>query len=337
MKNSIEEKGYTEISERLKFSNDKLNIVRQELNNIEDLSLLKDICIYVTGSFARGEASPKSDLDLFFITKSKDPVPKLDKILVDAELIRLNKKLNFPDFSKDGEYLTIHNLDEIMDIGSQKEDYKNYFTARMLLLLESRPLFNDKIYEEVIKEVIDSYLRDFHKHEVNFKPIFLVNDILRYWKTLCLNYEHKRNRIVSGEMTKEEESQIKVKAHKKNLKLQFSRKLTCFSFILSIVDDYVNDQKKVSHETIIDIVMQKPTEILLKLKNDERVKVEVDKSLELYTYFLNLSKKDDSWIEDKKNRDEAFTKSREFGDCIYNILINLIGDKNTEILKYIVL
>jgi hypothetical protein len=63
----------------------------------------------------------------------------------------------------------------------------------------------------------------------NFRPVFLANDITRFWKTLCLNYEHKRNRTDKG-------YEAKRKSHLKNFKLKFSRLLTCFSMVASLCD-----------------------------------------------------------------------------------------------------
>ena len=51
---------------------------------------------------------------------------------------------------------------------------------------------------------------------------FLLNDILRYWRTLCLNYE--RDRAEPGKAW-----------WKRNLNLKFSRKLTVFSTVLAII------------------------------------------------------------------------------------------------------
>ena len=35
--------------------------------------------------------------------------------------------------------------------------------------------------------------KDFPDHPRTFQPIFLMNDICRFWKTMLLNYEHKRH------------------------------------------------------------------------------------------------------------------------------------------------
>lgn len=326
------------IIDRIDFSTKKLKEVQTEINSIKELSYLIDTCIYVTGSFARKEATEKSDLDLFFISKEPNPISKLNKILLDAELIKLNGKLGFPDFSNDGEYLTIHSLADIKQIGSQDEDSKNYFTARMLLLLESQAIHNELIYDQIIDSIVESYLRDFHDHEKEFKPIFLVNDISRYWKTLCLNYEHKRNRIVDKSVSEQEAKMVKLKSYKKNLKLQFSRKFTCFSFILSLVSDYIYEGSLLNHHSIKKIVISTPSECFLKLsEKHDKLKLDISSALLIYSYFLELSSQPDNWLENENNRNDAFAKSREFGIYMFKILENLIQGNKTDILRYIVL
>ena len=117
----------------------------------------------------------------------------IKKTLLDADLIRAAQELRFPDFSNDGEYLEVHYIDDILNnLGGPRDDFQNHFTARLLLLLESRPLYNESFYENVMKKIIYSYYRDYHDHEDSFSPIFLINDIIRFWRTLCLNYEHRR-------------------------------------------------------------------------------------------------------------------------------------------------
>jgi len=176
----------------------RLTKLKNEIQTLESLQQTPALCSYVTGSCGRLEAAQTSNLDLFFIhngNSKSSPIQWLDKTLLDADLIRLVKRLNFPDFSNDGEYLVVHHVDDIKEaLGGRNDDYKNFFTARLLLLLESQPVHNKKVYNSVLKEIISSYYRDYHEHETNFQPVFLINDIIRFWRTLCLNYEHKRQR-----------------------------------------------------------------------------------------------------------------------------------------------
>src|ERR1700719_4217632 len=125
----------------------------------------------------------------------------------------------------------------LASLGGRCDDYSNYFTARMLLILESRPVFDDDNYKKAIDVVIGSYMRDYEDHPNDFRPTFLANDIIRFWKTLCLNYEHKRN-----QPTDDETKRIRQKI--KNFKLKFSRLFTCYATIglLSCHKHYSKDE-----------------------------------------------------------------------------------------------
>jgi hypothetical protein len=65
------------------------------------------------------------------------------------------------------------------------------------------------------------YFRD-GRGRKGYRPLFLLNDILRYWRTLCINYERSRNDISKPWW-------------KVNLNLKFPRKLTVFSTVLATI------------------------------------------------------------------------------------------------------
>ena len=111
-------------------------------------------------------------------------------------------------------------------LGTQHDDFLNTFTARLLLLLESRCLVEEGVYRSVVDHVLAPYWRDFPGHESDFVPAFLANDILRLWRTLCVNYEAR---------TRQEPIEEKAKRRLKNYKLKHSRLLTCFSAILMLL------------------------------------------------------------------------------------------------------
>ena len=109
--------------------------------------------------------------------------------------------MSFPKFTNDGKYLEILFADEMLSsLGGRQDDHMNYFTSRMLLLLESHPVLNKDAYYSITKKVIRSYFRDFDYYPDTFRPTFLINDIIRFWKTLCLNYEYDRNRLNAQEL-----------------------------------------------------------------------------------------------------------------------------------------
>lgn len=322
------------ITTRRNLSQQRLDDLRDHVKNILVLKDLSDLCIYVTGSYGRLEASNYSDLDLFFIHKgaqATNPLLKKHSILLNAKLIELASSLGFPEFSNDGEYLTVHYLDDIRDkLGSQEDDFRNYFTARILLLLESHPIFNDDLYKYVIEQTIDNYYRDYHDHEASFRPIFLINDILRFWKTLCLNYEHKRNRPPTDEHRRN-------KNHLKNLKLKFSRMLTCFSAVILLV----HNCSIITPSELALIISKSPLERLdyaASLIKKDSMSI-VDQLKSSYAWFLDMTNLPENevleWISNHDTRNEVFERGRQFGTHMYKLL--QLGTAENDTMRFLVI
>ena len=169
-----------EIERRAQYSDNKIKEISLQLDDI-NIILGNKTCIYLTGSFGRGDASEDSDLDLFILCENEDSLNKLDEICLKAELINLTRRLKFPDFSGQGKYLKNHSCEKLIGtLGKPDDDKENTLTARLLLLLESKPLVGDEVYEKIIKEIIKKYWHDYQGHEEKFEPAFLTNDILRF-------------------------------------------------------------------------------------------------------------------------------------------------------------
>jgi len=185
-------------------------------------------CVYLTGSFARGEASAHSDLDLFIVGQDREVdgkrerrLSRLDEICVKADLIRATHRVGIPEFSGDGAYLVHYTIDELVaTLGRPEDDANNTFTARMLLLLESRPLLGAQVHADTIERVVDAYFPEYEDYRDSFIPACLANDILRMWRTFCVNYEARTHIYTPRE---------RAKRRLKNYKLKHSRLLTCYS------------------------------------------------------------------------------------------------------------
>src|SRR5262249_2558631 len=153
------------LADRRSVSASRLQEFQKKLTRAKEICSGK-ACVYATGSFGRGDASEYSDLDLFIVGRSHfDETGKevrhltsLNETLVKAELIEASRELRFPDFSGDGEYLEHYTIDELVKTtGKPEDDAANTFTARLLLILESRYLIGEDVYEEVINAAIDQY------------------------------------------------------------------------------------------------------------------------------------------------------------------------------------
>lgn len=230
-----------EIERRSEHSKRKLEALKQRVEGPPPVAT-EAACAYVIGSYGRGEASEHSDLDLFLASRAttdtttgkvKRHFSQLEEIRLKAKLIDAGRSLALPEFSGDGEFLSHYTINELVDnIGKREDDAKNTLTARLLLLLESQPILNAHVYDETIARVLEAYWRNYANHEDDFVPGYLVNDILRLWRTFCVNYE-------AG--TKERPDPAKAKRQLKHYKLQHSRLLTCYSGLLYLLGTFVQD------------------------------------------------------------------------------------------------
>jgi hypothetical protein len=314
------------IEERTRFTEERFKELKAELRGTGDICGDK-ACIYATGSFGRREACQFSDIDLFIVSRGESRedrywLTNLESILIKADLIRAARKLGFPSFSKDGQFLQHHTAYSLIaTTGKEDDDVTNTFTARLLLLLESRPLIGEKVHAKIIDDVIAQYWKEFPDHADCFMPAYLANDILRYWRTLCLNYEAR---------TSDQTPQDRAKRKLTNYKLKHSRMLTCFSALLFLLDMYV----KAETVTVSDakrMVSLMPTERVLSVitgSHDEKLTKAVEELLALYQQFLTVTNASEPDLlhlfSSEDERKKLRTKQSRFGDLVYEAL-QLIG------------
>jgi predicted nucleotidyltransferase len=314
-------------------SAERLGQLRHQLESTKELQDLEKLTVFVAGSYARNEASIHSDIDLFFVYDgllANTQNPNIRSLRAFARVIEIADDLQFPAFSNDGEFLRILEAPEIKkELGGRNDDHLNYFTARMLMLLESVPVFGSNTYERILRDVVESYFRDYQHHPKDFRPIFLINDILRFWKTLCLNYENKRNQP-------EENSERKIRQKIKNFKLKFSRMLTCYGTIAAIA--YL--PTKSGPDEVLRVGKMSPFERLRDTSSKVPSTGSAFSSLEAeYLWFLevtNVSEQDlIHRFHDQGFRNDAFNRAEVFGDSMYSIVCSIAEESGY--LRYLVI
>jgi hypothetical protein len=110
-------------------------------------------------------------------------------------------------------------------IGLDEDDTRN-LTRRMLLLLESVPAAGANVHRVVRDRLVDRYLERHHK---DYRPPrFLLNDVIRYWRTICVDFE--------GKIAQDARDGVIVdKFVMRNAKLRTSRKLLYASGLLPVL------------------------------------------------------------------------------------------------------
>ena len=178
----------------------------------------EDVNVVVFGSLARREWTSGSDLDW--------------TLLIDGQADHthahtaheLNTLLKAEGFLEPGATQTFGNLafshELIHQIGGLDDSNRNT-TRRLLLLLESTPVNRREAYDRVITGVLRRYLQnDFRPFRLKV-PRFLLNDLNRFWRTMCVDYGSKYF------------EQAGKKWALRNVKLRLSRKLIFVSGLIT--------------------------------------------------------------------------------------------------------
>ena len=151
---------------------------------------------------------------------------------------------------------------------------------------------------------------------------------MRFWKTLCLNYEHRRNRPTEDQV-------LRAKSHLKNLKLKFSRMLTCYSTLAWIARQATGP----GPDDVFEMVKLTPLQRLQSLADfDATAEHHVGEALIEYSWFLRTVGQAEEnmldWIKAADNRDVAFNRARRFGQEIFELILHLAAGK--PFLRYMV-
>jgi predicted nucleotidyltransferase len=143
-----------------------------------------DVSVVVAGSFGRMEASPLSDLD-FMILSQHDLGNRQVRIMNALEAVAREFELNLPN--PEGVFSTTISIDDMLSKMGSQSDTLDSLAQRMLLLMESRPIYNERVYRSAIDQILSRYL-DLVRQDQRKDPLVLLNDLIRYFRSICVNY-----------------------------------------------------------------------------------------------------------------------------------------------------
>lgn len=179
-------------------SNERIEIGREFLK--QKVRTHTNVDLIAFGSLARREATDESDFDYLVLV---DGIPRNPRL--PSELLQLADSLRREWATADG-----HDGDEVRQPGATglfgsvvgafdlieqiglERDTNHSLTRRMLLLEESVSLLDEHIRERVVRAALDRYLI-MPGVDPGKVPRYLLNDVVRYWRTISVDYQAKAN------------------------------------------------------------------------------------------------------------------------------------------------
>jgi hypothetical protein len=240
---------------------DKLERLRAALQTDD-----QTFSIVVGGSLARGEASDESDIDYFFFGDDEESVGRATNFLLSKEG-QISQIVGKPP-SPDGAFGSAACETEsalITDIGGN-DDENEKITRRILFLLEGTWLTSKETFEKYRLAVLKRYVSE--TVESRHLCRFLLNDIIRYYRTICVDFEFK-----TVERNKEWGLRY--------IKLRYSRQFLYFSGIIAVAETVgLPYEEKIRR--LIELFDMPPIERVKAICGTERA----SEALGLYNNFL---------------------------------------------------
>ncbi len=141
----------------------------------------RDVAVVLLGSWGRGELTSGSDDDVLVVTTG----PRRPGLR--PAMRELAPAFAGPSGAQ-GTFDDVVTVEELATIGLQ-EDSNRVLTRRMLVLLESAPLLGADVHRRVLARLLDAYLGG--ERRDRRPPRFLLNDVVRYWRTVAVDFEAK--------------------------------------------------------------------------------------------------------------------------------------------------
>jgi hypothetical protein len=154
-----------------------------------------DTSVVVFGSLARGEWTNGSDVDWTLLVDGPADPAHLEVV---QHITRHLKRLGYKDPGRTAMFggLTFSH-DLVHRIGGEHDSNRNT-TQRILLLLESETVgTEDLARDRVIRQILQRYVEEDHDYREPSDwtpqiPRFLLNDVVRYWRTMAVDAAAKR-------------------------------------------------------------------------------------------------------------------------------------------------
>ena len=200
------------------------------------------------------------------------------------------------------------------NIGGE-QDTNEKITRRVLLLLEGQWLLNKQVFDACREQIISRYIKDgITDHQL---CRFFLNDLIRYYRTVCVDFEHKTAEKGKAWGTR-------------NIKRVFSRKLLYFSGILIAAETW-------QHTNVYKVQRVKDLIAMTPIRRIEQVcGNKAERALAAYAEFLQklsdpaIRKMTEEVSDVRQDQPEAFRLFKNQGHHFSWMLIKLLKDTYDE-------
>lgn len=213
-----------------------------------------DLIVGVNGSVARREATAGSDVDLFVLTLSGDVEAAATVQTAYRKFLgELTPPIKMP--ASGGVFeMPLPTVDLTKTIGGE-DDTNTFITRRMLYLLEGEWVANQQGFDRLRSELVARYVPE----DLDAQKIvrFFLNDVIRYWRTICVDFEHK-----TSDSTKPRAIRL--------VKLRLSRMLLYVAGIAA-ARETIGQEAMAKRETLAKLLTMSPLERLTHIHGHNRM------------------------------------------------------------------
>jgi hypothetical protein len=186
-------------------------------SRLGDITLGTGLSLVFLGSWGRREVTEQSDYDWLLLTRASH-----EDDHATAMLEELRGLLAIADRGPGSQGLfgaLVECRDLVQQIGLSGDDNRN-LSRRVLLMLESTPIVGTDIWRACWENVLDGYLDE--PLRPGSPPRFFLNDVVRYWRTICVDFVGKTRGTGTNHVMRE-------------LKLRTSRKMLFASGLVPLL------------------------------------------------------------------------------------------------------
>jgi hypothetical protein len=155
----------------------------QRTEGLAGIPLGSGTAVVLTGSWGRREVTRDSDDDFIVLFNGVAPPEP------DALVQQVQASLGGGAPGDEGVFASAVSLADLLERIGRDEDTNSNLTRRMLLILESVPVAGGETHAIARRSLLAGYvnaqLKDYRP------PRFLLNDLIRYWRTIAVDFESK--------------------------------------------------------------------------------------------------------------------------------------------------